>query len=206
MTLSASGTVIGEVLSNDGASGSGSALQALPVTGGAPLWSLAQPPSALQPLLLSPDGTLAAVSNEPPQTGGGVSTATSIYLNGTLSTSLSGWAVGWIDNGRLLVNNYNSNTESNGTYLGAAIYSPSGTLLASPSIPELQSFQVVTPQSTAPDLLYSPTLNSIVSLTSGTTTWTSASPPGGGNNSYQGAVAGSQIVFRSGNLVLAEPY
>lgn len=201
MTLSASGTVIGEVLIDDS---NGYAQQAIPVTGGAPLWSAQFAVS--QPVLLSPDGTLVAVSNEPAQTGAGAPTATSIYLNGTLLTSLSGWAVGWIDNGRLLVNHYNPNTGGNGIYIGSGIYSPTGTLLVSPSIPELLSFQVVTPQATTPDLLYSPTLNSIFSVTSGATTWTSASPPGGGDNSYQGAVAGSQIVFRSGNLVLAEPH
>jgi hypothetical protein len=37
-------------------------------------------------------------------------------------------------------------------------------------------------------------------------TWTSGSPTAGPGGFYEGAVAGSQIVFRSGNLVLAEVY
>jgi hypothetical protein len=206
MTLSASGTVLGEVLVNDSASSTGNAHQAVAVTGGTPFWFQESPATVYQPVLLSPDGTLVAVSNQLPRTGAGVSTSTNIYKNGILSTSLSGWAAGWIDNGRLLVNNYDPNSGGDGRYIGSNIYGPTGTVLASPSIPELLSFQVVTPQVTAPDLLYSPSFNSIISLSSGAVTWMSGSPAGGSANVFEGAVAKDQIVFQSGNLVLAEPH
>jgi hypothetical protein len=79
-------------------------------------------------------------------------------------------------------------------------------LIASPSVPELLSFQTVDAQATTPNLLYSPNLNSIISVSSGATTWTSGSPAGGGPQVFEGAVAADQIVFQSGNLVLAEPH
>jgi hypothetical protein len=204
MTLSGSGTVLGEVLVNDSASSTGILSQAVSVNGGTPSWS--SEARIIQPVLLSPDGTLVAVSNEPPETGGGISTSTNIYKNGVLSTSLSGWAVGWIDNGRLLVNSYDPDNAGDGEYIGANIYSPSGNLIASPSVPELLSFQTVDAQATTPNLLYSPNLNSIISVSSGATTWTSGSPAGGGPQVFEGAVAADQIVFQSGNLVLAEPH
>jgi hypothetical protein len=199
MTLSASGTVVGAESNN--------MLQALPAGGGAPTWSVTGPTgigSKWQPLI-SPDGTLAATAN-PPE-GFGITTTTSIYSNGTFVASRTGWAVGWIDNGRLLVNNYDFNKEPK--YLGASIYDPTGALLASSTIPGLQVFQVVAPQQQTTDLIYSPEFNTIYSLTSGSTLWASGSPSTG---TYYpgppgiGAVAGSQIVFMSGNLLLAEPH
>jgi hypothetical protein len=205
MTLSASGTVLGQSLANVGGSPSSMQLQTVPATGGSPLFTY-QPPVALagmlEPVLLSPDGMLVAISDHDARTGGGVTTTTRIFQNGTLSATLTGWAVGWIDNGRLLVNNYET---TRGQYTGASIYGPS-SLLSTPSIPELFSFQVVMPQGPAPDLLYAPLSNSIVSLSTGGTTWASGSPAGETNGFPTGAVANSQIVFLSGNLVLAEPH
>jgi hypothetical protein len=195
MTLSASGTVIGAE-SND-------MLLALPASGGAPIWTVPGPNGQWQPLL-SPDGTLTANAAAPE--GGGTTPLTNFYNNGTFVTSREGWAVGFIDNGRLLINNYD---DKFGRYLGASIYDPTGALLASPAIPGLQRFQVVTPQQQTPDLIYSPEFNTIYSLTSGSTQWASGSPSTG---TYYpgppgiGAVAGPQIVFMSGNLLLAEPH
>jgi hypothetical protein len=199
MTLSASGTVVGAEVNNS--------LQALPVGGGTLLWTVPGPTGVggfqWRPLL-SPDGTLTANAGEPE--GGGTTPLTSFYSNGTFITSRTGWAVGWIDNGRLLVNNYD---DKFGRYMGASIYDPTGALLASPAIPGLKLFQVVTPQQQTPDLIYSPEFNTIYSLISGATLWASGSPSTG---TYYpgppgiGAVAGPQIVFMSGNLLLAEPH
>jgi hypothetical protein len=55
---------------------------------------------------LSPDGTLAAVSSASFVPLPTTAISTSIYQNGTLVTSLSGWKVGWLDDVRLLVNSY----------------------------------------------------------------------------------------------------
>jgi len=88
---------------------------------------------------------------------------------------------------------------------GAEIYGPTGTLLASPRIPELRSIQVV-----SSDVVYvsslSPVvsvsgLNEMISLTTGAVTWAS-----GNLTTGLGAVAGSEAVFPSGNLVLTQPY
>jgi Putative Ig domain len=203
MNVSASGAVVGAAVVGS----TSSTLQAFPVAGGAALWDVPGPvgPGENQWLvLLSPDGTLCATAPAPQ--GGGTTPLTSIYSNGTFTASRSGWAVGWIDNGRLLVNNYDSKYAG---YLGSSIYDPTGALLASPVLADLSAFQVVTPQQPSPDLIYSPQFNAIYSLSSGATTWASGSvstgpyypaPPG------IGAVAGQQIVFMSGNLLLAEPH
>src|SRR5262249_609219 len=70
MSLSASGTVIGEELYNN-------TLVAVPAAGGMPLWTAPGAGFPWQPLL-SPDGTLAAISGAPPG-GGQPPPTTSIY-------------------------------------------------------------------------------------------------------------------------------
>jgi hypothetical protein len=196
-SLTPPGTVIGEAFFGT--------QQAIPSTGGPPLWTgglpLAPTDSCSGAIsLLSPDGTLSAFSPEVPFpcTIGGQET--NIYHDGNLVTSRTGETLGWIDNGRLLVAYWN-----HCTYVASTIYDPTGMPVATPPIPYLGPFQIVTPQATKPDLLYSPSLNAIVSLGSGATTWTSASP----TNKWPpiaGAVAGGQVVFVYGQLVLAEPH
>jgi hypothetical protein len=145
---------------------------------------------------LSPDGTLVAVASYSLENDSGTQPmSASIYQNGTLLTSLSGWPVGWLDNGRLLINDY-ATGGSGYDYQGAKIYGPTGTLLATPPIPELRSIQVVTS-----DLVYVPSLNQILSLSTGARTWASGDPSSG-----VGAVAGSEVVFVSGSLVLTQPH
>ena len=191
MTLSASGTTLGEVLY--ASSLPSFSRQSIAITGGAPTWSDTSHITQTEPVHLSPDGTLVAVSSGSPDSNSGGAITTNIYQNGTIVTSLSGWAVGWLDNSRLLVNNYSTNQP---VYLGANIYGPTGTQLASPPIPELRSIQLVTS-----DLVYAPSINQILSLTTGAPTWVSGDATVG-----LGAVAGSEVVFLSGNLVLAQPY
>jgi WD40 repeat protein len=196
LTFAAGGSVLGEELTNPDSQ------QTVPIAGGMP--TVIPGAGGQQLLQLSPDGTRAAVSNLPAEMGGGQTTTTSLYLNGTLTTSLTGWALGWLDNGRLLVNIYETKY---GHYVGAAIYSPTGTLLQSPTIPELLTFQVVTPQLAQPDLMYAPRPNTIISLSSGATQWTSGSPTDSDLlRLHSGAVAGSNIVFVSGDQLLSEPY
>jgi hypothetical protein len=118
---------------------------------------------------------------------------TVIYQNGTQVATVPGNVDGWIDNGRLLVHEeYNS-----------AIYSPTGTLLATPHLPfPLPAFQPVTS-----DTIYIPSLNAIYSLTTGQATWTS---PYHADGDWQhwgpGAVARSYVVFASEGNVIAIPY
>jgi hypothetical protein len=67
--------------------------------------------------------------------------------------------------------------------------------------PQIDSLNVVTS-----DTIYVPASNSINSVTSATVTWTSATPNRPVSNINAGAIGGSEVVFSSGSLVLAEPY
>jgi len=152
------------------------------------------------PFPLSPDGTLAAISNTPGPVSFGTA-STFIYKDGTLVATVNGWPVGWLSNNSLLVEVFNSTT-----YGGATIYSATGATLAAPPMGPLDSLQVV-----SSNLVYSP--NAIVSLPSGATVWASGDPISGpparafiGSGGQLGAVAGSEVVFVSGNLVIAQPY
>jgi hypothetical protein len=138
---------------------------------------------------LSPDGTLVALSNNTRTP----SAVTTIYQNGTSVTAVSGFAVGWIDDSDLLVDLYA--TQNGATvYTGCAIYSPTGTLVASPPLPQIMSFQTV-----GSGLIYTPDSNTIYSTSTGGATWTSAYPYGG-----VGATADGDVVFLSGARVVAQ--
>ena len=139
------------------------------------------------PISLSPDGTLVAVYNAPRSS----TSVTSIYKNGTLVTAVPGAVVGWIDNARLLVNQYGANG-----CLGCTIYSSAGAALATPSLPELQSIQTVNS-----DSVYDPVSNEIHSRTTSQPTWTASYP-----SSSVGAVSGAYVVYESGHSVVVESY
>jgi hypothetical protein len=168
--------------------------------------------------LISPDGSTVAVSSGPATYG----TATDIYNNGTLTTAVPGWAVGWLDSGRLLVEQFAEippppslpGGQTTVVYVGSSIFSPTGTNLGSSPIPQIQNPQMLTS-----DSIYSPQTNTITSVTSGTTLWASANAssaesscivtynnPNTCNVTYAGAASGSQVIFALGNLVLAQPY
>jgi hypothetical protein len=134
---------------------------------------------------------------------------TTIYTNGALTTAIVGSPVGWLDNTRLLAIEYAGNVSLPGSYhyAGADIFSSSGTNLGSATIPQIQNFQVV-----SGDSIYSPNTNTIMSLTTGATLWASADASCTGYDTAcsvdigVGAVTGSQVIFSSGALVLAQPY
>lgn len=196
ISLSGSGTVLAMVPSST----SGCDAEAIAVTGGSPIWcATTGTPESVQ---LSPNGTLVAAS-----TGPGFGPSTSIYANGVLATAVPASAVGWLDNTRLLANRYGEqNMNPNPIYLGADIFSAAGTNLGAAAIPQLQSLQVVNS-----DSIYSPQTNTILSLTTGATIWASADPTcpfvySGCLTLGEGAVTGSQVIFASGALVLAQPY
>jgi hypothetical protein len=197
ISLSGSGTVLAMVPSST----SGCDAEAIAVTGGSPIWcSTTGAPNSLQ---LSPNGTLVAASIGPQRVG----TSTNIYTNGVLTTAVNGWAVGWLDNTRLLANQYGQqNMQPNPIYLGADIFNAAGTNLGAAPVPELQSLQVV-----SSDSIYSPQTNTILLLTTGATLWASADETcplvySGCLTPGVGAVTGSQVIFASGALVLAQPY
>jgi len=149
---------------------------------------------------LSPDGTLVAASTQP--SGGGT---TDLYENGTLVTTVPGWAVGWLDNGRLLLNQYvfgHIGVE----YNGAQIVDPSGKLLASPPISGAERIQVVTPDTVYYPSSPSSSVNVIASLTTGATIWASGDTSQFIGYGPFGAISGSQVIFASGSYVLAQPH
>jgi len=191
--LSGSGTMLGQVVSSQGLS---STLQLSPISG-KPTTLLGTVTGNGSPILLSPDGTLAAVNDSNRVQGMNVQTAT-VFLNGQQIAAINGVAVGWIDNGRLLVNSYALTTASamELTYIGCTIYSPTGAPLASPPLPELDTIQPVTSNT-----IYAPDRNAIYSLTTGQTTWTNPYSAGSG-----GAIAGPYVVFESEGRVIAVKY
>jgi hypothetical protein len=187
MSLSGSGTFMGQTFLD--ASG-GCGVEVIGTTGGTPVWCS---PAVHQQLRLSPDGTEESLYNLNTNGGPWVPNTT-IYHNGTVTGAVSGAAIGWLDNGRLLVNSYVL-TQLGTQYAGAGIYDPTGKLLVSAPVPELQSIQLLTG-----DTVYSPERNIILSLTQGQPSWASANTASG-----TGAAAGSEVVFVSGTLVLAQP-
>jgi hypothetical protein len=195
-TLSGSGTTFGQIQAFVPSNGTANyTLQVAPVAGGPAIWSNS-PQNLYGPILLSPDGTLTAVT-----TGSLQSSAVTIYQNGRQIVAVAGVGVGWIDNGRLLVNNFNG---SGDTYLGCTIYSPTGTALASPPLPQLLSIQPVTS-----DTVFAPAQSAIYSLTTGKATWTNPYTPDSGNargGAWIGAVAGPYVVFELEGRVIAVSY
>jgi Putative Ig domain len=208
ITLSGGGTVLGENLSNGNCGGyegysTPCVPQTVPVTGGAVTTYPSGYDIALQ---LSPDGTLAAVTQIPALT-------TSIYQNGTLlAAALPGYAAAWLDNGRLLV-----------TSAGSAvnIYSPTGVLLGTTSIPPNPPLSTVRGpagpapvQVVSPNLVFVPWINEVLSLASGNSAWASGDLCGTPTNAYlivhfctfTSAFAGSAVVFNSENQILVQPY
>jgi hypothetical protein len=170
--------------------------QVTAVTGGPVLASVSAPyGGCFSRVFFSPDGTLIAASEEPLSP---CELQTNIYKNYGNLAGVSGWAVGWIDNSRLLVNNYNVQPSGVAEYTGATIYSPTGAVVASPKLQELTSIETINS-----DQVYSPSRNSIYSLSTGATIFGDGkllSTPSGGT-----AVAG-YAVFPSGSLVRAVPY
>jgi hypothetical protein len=143
---------------------------------------------------LSPDANLLSVP-----TGDRVeATTTQIYNAGALATAVPGWAVGWLDNSRLLVNRYNPILMlGQPTFAGVEIYSPAGALLGASPLTELLDLHVVDA-----DHVYSTEANLILSVSTGATTRHSINPysrfPAGGT------VAGSKVVFVSDTVIRAE--
>jgi hypothetical protein len=189
-------------------------LEITPVSGSPTILSLSVNSSGYA--LLSPDGTLAAVTD--------FKTVT-IYQNGQLIGTVGGLggAVGWIDNSHLLVNFYVWETPPPGTlpgrepsipilvYAGCNIVSPTGEVLAATLLPELNIIQPVTS-----DTVYQPSLNVIYSLTTGQAVWTSPYPwdtassgsrtVGFADEERIGAISGPYVVYESDGEIIAVRY
>jgi hypothetical protein len=169
--------------------------EVIPVTASMPTWC--DTSAGIAQVLISPNGTYIAATTGVPSTL--AVPTTTIYDNGTLSTAISGDALAWLGNSALLANTYLPYLGKvfYPNYQGAAIVGLNGTQQSAVPLPELGVVQVLSGQS-----IYSPHPHGIFSLPSGAETWKSASPPP--TDFYTGAVSGSEVIFPSGNLVLAE--
>lgn len=190
ISLSASGAVLGQVLLTEGGAGVSPfyTQRADSTTGGASIFSttfdsqiLSPPP----PLLVSPNGTLLATSM------GKASGGTNILQNGSLVTAVTGFPIGWIDDGHLLVNTYAQQ------YTGCGVYSAAGQKTGPCALPEVTAFQSLTA-----DTIYAVNLAEIVSISTGDVNWTSADAI----SPSTGAIAGNHVVFVSGEQVIAQAY
>lgn len=191
LTLSGSGTTLGIETNTTPPPGDTAQTipQVVPISGTPAIWTGAATSNLIGSVQLSPDGTLAAVTE-----GAEPTSVVSIYQNGHLLSAVTGVGVGWIDNGRLLVDNFGYvGTGDYPSYIGCTIYSPTGTVLATPALPQLNTIQTVTS-----DTVYSQ--GAIYSLTTGKPTWTNPY-----DNAF-GVVAGSYVVFESQGKVIAVPY
>ena len=212
-TLSNSGTALGQYLGTYNGLYFDYTRQVTPPSGSPIVWS-DNPPSGVYtgstPIFLSPDGTQVAVSTGEYSS----SSTTSIYKNGALAATVNGFAVGWIDNDRVLVNTFGPlGSNSYPPYTGAVIYDATGTLLTTlPTLPQLAPLQS-SPQLASgfitvdSNSIYSPATYSIYSLTTGAAIWTETlTHPGTTTGPYNGAsaVSGSYIVFTSGTRVLVD--
>jgi hypothetical protein len=194
ITLSASGTTLGELLLSG-------VQQSLPVGGGTP--TVYATHGGAEPVQLSPNAALVALSSVAP----GPATRTALYNNATYVTTVVGYALGWLDNGRLLVDTFDS---AHG-FIGANIFSPTGNLLAVAPFGPFDTMQVVTS-----NFVYAPQLNEVLPLSGANGAWASGDLCGAvtaydNGEPYRytgcsGAYAGSEVVFASGNQVLAQPY
>ncbi len=196
--LSADGTVLGLVYNNSGGMGESYAASTYPVTGGAATWT-----QNCAALYLSSNASKVAcagvTARRPEEHPTFNEFATNLYNNGTLVTALNAVAVGWLDDGHLLVNNYADNA-GQVTFQGVSIVGPTGTVLSTPALPEMLEPQPVTASS-----VYNPTTNEILSVTDGHVIWLSPDAV----NQIRGpvpspaAVAGNYVVFASGHEVVA---
>lgn len=189
ISLSGSGTVL---LSQSPSNNPPCAATAVAVTGGAPIWC--DTTGTVDKAQLSPDGTLVTASTERFSSPNPI---TRIYKNGVLGTSVPGWSVGWLDNTRFLVDNYQVDVVTNNTvYLGNIVYSSQGSALGTPALPEAIDFRVI-----SADAVYSPAMNTIYSVTTSTPIWMS-----GNSSTGIGAASSSEVIFTSGTRVLAQPH
>jgi hypothetical protein len=176
--------------------------QVIPASGGATIFcdnTIVSSPSAIPDIELSPDGTLLATSMQLTDVNG----TTNIYKNGTLVTAVPGQVAGWLDNTRLLVNEFTNEGMAGLQDSGTTIFDSLGNKLGTTPILNLGPFKVVSAGSVyLPSYTgFSTSRNVIVSLATGTSTWESANSTLG-----IGAISGSQVVFASGNLVLVQPF
>jgi hypothetical protein len=187
MTLSGSGTALGEVFDATSLPDPPCSAQVISVPDGASVWC----PSyvgvgghvAIGQLQFSPDGTMFAVSPPSPNASVSIpppSSTANVYQNGKLISAVPGWAEGWPDNGSLLTFSYTPIPGTNSYANTTSLYSATGQLVRTlPNSPSLLGS--IQPLSST--TVYSSMTNAVYSLTTGATIWESGSPAAiNGNN------------------------
>ena len=199
-SLSGSGTVVGQLLTsiNGPVVGNTYSRTITNVSDGSLIWmDSGTSLSSQTPILLSPDGTLAAIATA----GGTASTlVTNLYRNGSLIGAVQGTGEGWIDNGHLLVANFTDEREGP-VYSGYSIVGPDGTVASSVTASAGGLVAVYLQNFPAPDRAYVPRNNSIYSLTTGQPIWQGPVPTLSQDQGV-GDVAGSVVVYEAGHQVV----
>jgi hypothetical protein len=145
--------------------------------------------------LLSPNGAVAVLSSVPNE--GAMTPATAFFFDkGMPATSINGYALGWIDDDKLLVGTATA-TSQGGIYLCSYTYElvdHTGAVVATPSFTFApSSFDVV-----ASPTIYLHSDGNLYNATSGARVKTLALPGG--------TIAGSYVITVSGDSVVATPY
>jgi hypothetical protein len=193
--LSGSGALLTQVLTPT--SGNTVPLEASPATGGSPAFAVSVitgtyglPPA----ILVSPNG--ASFATTPGVPFSGANPGTDLWDDqANLINAVTGYPLGWIDDGHLLVATYTNPDPFNLNYFryaGCAVYSPSGQSTGPCELPEVDAFQTLTS-----DDIYVVNRASILSVSTGNVLWTTGDP------ASLGAAAGNRVVLLSGTQVLA---
>ena len=139
-------------------------------------------------LTLSPNGNRAAVAAGRRT----LTPTTSIFTGGTITAATQGYATGWIDDDRMLVNFYRRVSTSFIDFDHAKIVDAAGTVLATlTTLPEIEELQPVSSSA-----IYSRVHNQIFNVDTGTVVWTGSRGGFIGDlypNAY-GAVAAGRVV------------
>ena len=207
--LSASGSVLAQLTLTSG-SGGGYMVEASAPTGGSQTFSspLFSPPSGNSGpgMVISPDGTLIAYTPTgiPESVNNTVAAGTDLVQNGSLVTAFAGIPVGWLDNSRLVVNNFSLNQFNTLTYTGCTLYGTNGAPTGGSCAltKEIPNFQTVTS-----DTIYVPLTNQILSVSTGNVIWASGdSDTAIVGRLNDGGVTGHQAIFISGIDLVAQSY
>jgi hypothetical protein len=152
------------------------------------------------PHLFSPSGARAAITSAYADIGNAV---TMLYQGGVLVNAVDGAALGWLADDRVLVGRYAPTT---GQFLGNTIYSPNGTVIATPPLPDLRPREIISARvrgNVSPaggNDIYARSQNAVYDVTTGALVWQ------GPLGSVGGAAAGDHVVYSLGTRVVIERF
>ena len=204
-TLAPTGTLLGQTFTTN--IGTSYARQVTAPTGGTVLWS--DTASGYEsPVLFSPGATLFAVTRYPLASSEQADALTDIYmhLSATPVATIPGIAVGWVSNTQLLVNSFAKTDPVTkiAQYLGATLYSPTGTVIAHPTLPNLNALFDFVPIDDRH--LYSRYYNTVFGLPGGQPVLGTGLMPDYSYNSFTGTATPGAVICPSGSQLLSFAY